>query len=310
MSDQMNNVLLIGKGYWGKNWYNTLLSTKTKFSVVDPILTEGIDSNDTPNYKSLDSVNLKEFTHAIVSVNANCHVEIFTRLSKFIYPGRILIEKPCGMDSDDAKHLTWCFPGFLQLHSPAFTYIQQNLHLIGTPRVFKSTRASMGPRVRTDVSVVEDYMVHDLYIFLTLFGWPDKIDVISSVTSYRLEDAPPDTSFVTLKNNHYPLIGEFFSSWWYPHKERKTVISGDKGSFIWLNDDLYFNGSRYEVCDGVDKYGNKKNHLIVEDEKKVELPTTSVLQCELENLLTDAPKGQIYIVDVWNLMDRISNKIY
>jgi predicted dehydrogenase len=301
----MNNVLLIGKGYWGKNWYNTLLKTKTKFSVVEPTLRSSVDENGIQNYNSLASVNLDEFTHAIVSTNAYCHVETYEVLQKRLLNHRILVEKPCGTTLEEAHDLVKCFPGYIQLHSPAFNYIRSHFNLIGKPHLFKSNRASMGPRLRNDVTVVEDYMIHDLYIFIEMFGFPENIRVEFSKLTSRLFNCPSDTALVSLVHEKYPIHAELFSSWCYPKKERTLIISGDNGSFIWTNDDLYYNSSKYQIREGKDTYGNTDNHLLLSTDVKVNLPTKSVMECELENLLNDEPKGGQYIIDVWKLMNKI-----
>ena len=74
----MNTVLSVGKGYWGKNWYNTLLNRSIPFAVVEPKLEDGIDQNGIAIYKSLAEVDLTHYTHAIISTPAETHL-IFTR---------------------------------------------------------------------------------------------------------------------------------------------------------------------------------------------------------------------------------------
>ena len=77
-----------------------------------------------------------------------------------------MVEKPCSIHLSHAYEMQDCYPGYLQLHSPAYQYIKNHIGDIGDPQLYRSTRASMGPRVRTDLSIVEDYMVHDIYLFM------------------------------------------------------------------------------------------------------------------------------------------------
>lgn len=301
------NVLLIGKGYWGKNWYSTLMNSNVKFQVLDKNIAPGIDQNGIPYYDSLNQIDLRHFTHAIICTPAHDHVSLFEKLSKIIPEPYILIEKPCGSHWIDASKLERCFPGYLQLHSPAFTYIKENMNRIGTPHLYKSIRASMGPKTRIGGTIVEDYLVHDLYLFVSLFQPFSDIQIVSRTFTRRLKDVGPDSVFVTLYSPTVHVLGDMFSSWWYPTKERRVIIMGDKGSFIWINDELYFNASHYEPIDGVDEFGNYGNKLVQGMDEKIDLGKKTVLECELENFLSGRFAGScLYIKPVWNLIRDIT----
>jgi len=305
----MNKVLLIGKGYWGKNWYKTLMDCQTQFQVVDVNVNDSVDQNGICYYDSLDKIDKSHFTHAIISTPSETHVQLFNKVKEFIKPEHILIEKPCGSHWIDAEKVSGCFPGYLQLHSPAFNYIHNNIDLIGFPHFYKSIRASMGPRIRNGGTIVEDYLVHDLYLFISLFQPYDDIQIINKTFTNRLKHTGPDSVFVTLYNPEVHVIGDMFSSWWYPIKERRVIITGSKGSFIWLNDDLYFNSSRYEDLDGIDSFGNVGHKLIQSNDEKVDLGKKTSMECELENLLTGKFTGScLYINAVWNLIRDITQK--
>lgn len=291
------NILLFGKGYWGKVWYNTLLKSGHRFSVVDPTFTQSEDENGIRTYRDVKEVFLKFFTHAIVATPANTHVDLFRTLVGELSPAHILIEKPCGTSFTEAEKLVGCYPGYLQLHTPAFEYIREHLGAIGQPHLYKSIRASMGPRVRTDCSIVEDYLVHDLYIFSALFGSAlATTQVISKQTMRRLSYAGPDTIFLQLHSPDCHVLADMFSSWWYPIKERRVIITGTAGSFLWINDDLYFNESRYVHGAGTDNYGNYGDHLIVHPDKKIDLGTKTAVECELDNFLFQ--KNAVHMSDL------------
>jgi predicted dehydrogenase len=303
----MNNVLLIGKGYWGKNWYNTLLKKSISFAVIEPKLENGADQNGIPIYKTLEEVDIPRYTHAIVATHVGQHVGVFNHLTKCgMAPGHILMEKPCGSSWMDAEQLHECYPGYIQLHSEAFKYINQNIKKIGTPHLYKSIRASMGPRIRTDCSVVADYMIHDLYLFIVLFQPFHAIQVVSKQVMNRLVSHGNDTAFINLYNPDVHILADMFASWWYPFKERQVIISGDRGSFIWINDELYFNESRYEQMEGIDSYGNFGYELINVSDARIELPNNTAMENELDDLLTGRFSGsRIYIQPVWDLIKKI-----
>ena len=231
-------ILLIGCGHWGRNWYRTIIGSQYKLvGVVDP--NPKIELA-VPKFNNIEEVNV-DYTHVIIATNAEFHSKIF-ELSN-LPPERILIEKPCGVNIHDAHKLKDAFPGYIFLYSDEFQYIKNNLSRIGKPHYWKSIRASMGPRVRSDVSIIEDYMIHDLYMFLDLFGssFIKQLNLTKEFNSPVLQSSC-NLHLYTNKN----IRGDFYSSWIYPDKERKIVISGTKGSFIWEGDNLYFDSTYWE----------------------------------------------------------------
>lgn len=277
-------ILLVGCGYWGKNWYNTVKNSKYKLvGVVDPAPLIDVDL---PLFNTLEEVNL-EYTHVIIATNAKLHVGLFKKLN--IPPSNILIEKPCGTNIQDAEIIKDTFPGYIFLYSDEFQYIKDNISKIGKPKYWKSIRASMGPRVRSDVSIVEDYMIHDLYMFQTLFG-KSNIENINHSNDFK---PPIKTSTCNLKLKSYSGVrGEFYSSWIYPDKERKIVIIGDKGSFIWENEELYFDSTHWvgdKVIEGV--------------REKIPSTSKSNLELELEFFILSSNSG---ILETWELLTKIN----
>lgn len=276
-------ILLIGCGYWGKNWYKTIKNSKYKLvGVVDP---SPVIKVDVPLFNSVDEVNV-EYTHAILAVNAQLHTEIINKLN--IPQENILVEKPCGVSYNDALNIKDTFPGYIFLYSDEYQYIKHNLDKIGTPKYWKSIRASMGPRVRIDVSILEDYMIHDLYMYLDLFG---ECDIINSTFTNEFNSPVKNSSLFLFLHNQIP--GSFYSSWHYPDKERKIVISGDKGSFIWVNDDLYFDSTHYI-----------NNEVIQGKKVKIESTSKSNLELELDFFIFNH-RPDIGILKVWNLINKL-----
>tara|TARA_R100000742_G_C4276152_1_gene97047 strand:- start:1365 stop:2216 length:852 start_codon:yes stop_codon:yes gene_type:complete len=283
----MTKILLVGCGYWGKNWYKTIMNSKYELvGVVDP---SPIINVEVPLFKSMDDVDIK-YTHIIVATNAELHKDFY------IYDNvEVLIEKPCGTNIDEARNLHWTFPGYLFLYSNEYNYIKNNLSKIGKPLYWKSIRASMGPRVRSDVSIIEDYMIHDLYMFLDLFGTSFISDVkVSNEFKSPIQSSSCNLSLFTNDG----VRGDFYSSWIYPDKERKIVIVGDDGSFIWEGESLYYDSTKW-VGDKV-------------EEGYREIIEPVVLKSNLELELEFFILGQypdINCVDVWKLLTQIKNKL-
>ena len=277
-------ILLIGCGYWGKNWYKTIKNSEYDLvGVVDP---SPVIDVDIPLFNDINDVNI-EYTHVILAVNAKLHIKIIKQLN--IPQENILVEKPCGVNKKDAKLIKDTFPGYIFLYSDEYQYIKNNLNKIGKPQYWKSIRASMGPKVRSDVSILEDYMIHDLYIFRDLFG-----ECRVHNKCWGREFAPP------IKNSslHLELRGKipgyFYSSWNYPIKERKIIIKGDMGSFIWENDELYFDSTHYVG-----------NEVINGNLEKIDSTFQSNLDIELEFFIL-GEKPNVNILDIWSLMNVIN----
>jgi predicted dehydrogenase len=277
-------ILLIGCGYWGKNWYKTIKNSKYDLvGVVDP---SPVIDVDIPLFNDVNDVNIK-YTHVILAVNAKLHSKIIKQLN--IPQENILVEKPCGVNMKDAELIKNAFPGYIFLYSDEYQYIKNNLSKIGNPQYWKSIRASMGPKVRSDISILEDYMIHDLYIFRDLFGeskvhnkyWGQEFVSPIKNSSLHLE----------LKGK---IPGYFYSSWNYPIKERKIIIKGDKGSFIWENDDLYYDNTHYI-----------NNEVVKGTCKKIITTLKSNLELELEFFIL-GNKPNTNILDIWSLINIIN----
>ena len=280
-------ILLVGCGYWGKNWYKTIMNSKYELvGVVDP---SPIIDVEVPLFKSMDDVDIK-YTHIIVATNAELHKD-FTNYDNV----KVLIEKPCGTNIYEARDLHWTFPGYIFLYSNEYNYIKNNLNKIGKPLYWKSIRASMGPRVRSDVSIIEDYMIHDLYMFLDLFGTSFISDIkVNNEFKPPIQSSSCNLSLFTNDG----IRGDFYSSWIYPDKERKIVIVGDKGSFIWEGESLYYDSTKW-VEDKVEEGYREIIEPIV---------SKSNLELELEFfILGESPN--VNCVDVWSLLRQIKNKL-
>ena len=281
-------ILLIGCGHWGRNWYRTVIGSQYKLvGVVDP--NPKIELA-VPKFNNIEEVNV-DYTHVIIATNAEFHSKIF-ELSN-LPPERILIEKPCGVNIHDAHKLKDAFPGYIFLYSDEFQYIKNNLSRIGKPHYWKSIRASMGPRVRSDVSIIEDYMIHDLYMFLDLFGssFIKQLNLTKEFDSPVLQSSC-NLHLYTNKN----IRGDFYSSWIYPDKERKIVISGNKGSFIWEGDNLYFDSTYWEG-----------NQVVLGSRELIPSSSKSNLELELDFFIL-GNKPDINILKTWELLTQIKNK--
>ena len=299
----MNKILLIGCGYWGKNWYKTIKTSPYELvGVVDP---NPVIQVDVPLYGHLSEVDV-EYTHAIIATNAELHLDLKNQLP--IPDSNILVEKPCGIDSNKLE-FAHCFPGYIFLSSPQYKFIKERLnqHFLGDIIYSRFERASMGPRIRTDVSIIEDYAIHDLYLYQALFE-PNDVNIVGgqliSSFGYPIQ---PDTLFLNVSSQHHTTT--FFSSWRHPNRVRKIEIIGDKGSLIWEDDDIYLNGSRYASIEGLDDYRNVGYRLITDDIKKATMSlTSSNLHLQLDDFINKVNRREIFTNTnqfIWDIKEKL-----
>jgi predicted dehydrogenase len=296
----MVKILLVGCGYWGKNWYNTItLSECELVGVVDP---NPVISVDVPLFNSIEEVDI-EYTHVIIATNAESHFDLKNKLK---CPDKnILIEKPCGT-SETRDQLLECFPGYIFLSSPQFKYIKHILdnNKLGDIIYSRFERASMGPRIRTDVSIIEDYAIHDLYLYQALFEYDSA--VVSDVRLLNSFNPPikPDTLFLTLSHDNH--ISTFFSSWRHPLKTRKIEIVGKKGSLVWKDEEILLYSNCYNEIEGLDNNRNVGYELINNPEQKIELnQTKSNLHLQLDDFINEQNRNKIFI-NTNNLIKKIN----
>ena len=304
-------VVLVGCGYWGKNWYKTLQNCKGVeiVAVIDPKPTIEVE-NQVDDLATFDAAGY-HYTHAIIAVQAEYH-RSYTKYFKGKLGGsKVLVEKPCGLLTENKELYYDCYPGFLFLSSPHYKRIKNMLteKILGDILYSHFWRASMGPRIRTDVPIIEDYMIHDLYIYQDLFKYR-LVDVNVSADSQKQlgEEIKPSTATVVITNINNGHRTTFFSSWIYPIKERKIVIVGTEGSIIWEGDKLFFTRSHYSKIEGVDEYGNKGWELkeyptvdITPEEKR------STLELEFNDFINQEPRTQIQ-KELRQLLETLASK--
>jgi len=306
----MNKVVLVGCGYWGKNWYKTLKSLPNVevVAVIDPNPVIEVE-NQVKDLATFDA-EYYNYTHAIIAVQAEHH-KVYTKYFKAkLGAEKVLVEKPCGLLSEAREFYYGCYPGFLFLSNPLYKRIKSMLKekMLGDILYSHFWRASMGPRIRTDVSIIEDYMIHDLYIYQDLFKYRvPQLEVRTDLQSYFGEEIKPSTATVEISNKENDHKATFFSSWIYPQKERKIVIVGTEGSIIWEGDKLYFTRSHYSKIAERDQYGNKgwelREHPILEitpEDKR------STLELEFIDFVNQESRLQIQ-KDLNELLKRLLN---
>jgi len=101
----------------------------------------------------------------IIATPANQHLKVYKQLKAHnINDCNILIEKPVGTSIKEFEQMNNCFTGLTFLYDNNYKELKQNLYTIGNIQTIQSIRASLGPRLRADNSIISDYMIHDIYL--------------------------------------------------------------------------------------------------------------------------------------------------
>lgn len=146
-------------------------------------------------------------------------------------------------------------------------------------------RASLGPRLRTDVNVVWDYAIHDVYVAMYLLdAVPDR--VAANGQCHYLEGIE-DSAALGL---HFPngVWAMLYSSWIAPVRERTLRIVGSSGIAVYGEATpnqvlLYRRG--FAPHQGVDPLGNHNWRLFEEGMETIEVPQGDALRIELDHFL-------------------------
>ncbi len=231
----MHRAILVGVGYWGVNYVNTInaLPNIELVGAVDFDLTRINDLKERiPALvvgKELQAVaEESKATLAIVATPAKTHNSVAEKAMSLGL--HVLVEKPLSLNSTESKALllqaekssTTLYTGLNYMTHPCVQavagLVDQGLEI----NHMQSERYNFGP-TRTDVSVFEDLLPHDVSIACAVFkSIPVSVNAIGLSRSKTTGTASVEVIF----ENGSTLIANL--SWMHPRKTRSVVFSGPK----------------------------------------------------------------------------------
>lgn len=228
-------VGLIGLGMMGRQHARVLsmLEGVELVGAYDPRVNSSSPAKECKHFESLDELLKKGIDYAVVAVPTNIHFEIALKLaSKNI---SCLIEKPLSHDSISAWEIAEVFSsrrlvgavGHIERFNPAVQEAKRRLHHLGALHQVATRRLGPFPGRVSDVGVVKDLATHDIDLTMWISG-QDYAKVTASVL-YRSGRANEDllASVCTLTEG---TVSNHLVNWLSPMKERKIVLTGEKGS--------------------------------------------------------------------------------
>jgi UDP-N-acetylglucosamine 3-dehydrogenase len=233
-------VGLIGCGFWGKNHarvYNEL-ETAELIAVCD------IDEEKAKNiakkygcdwYKDVDEFLRRSEVEAIsICTPTITHFQVS---SKCIKAGKhLLVEKPMGIDSFEAKnlielakkHKVRIMPGHIERFNPAVQKLKELIKegKLGKIILMLARRVTRWPERIGDIGVVKDSAIHDIDTMRYLLS--DEVKEVYAIIGslkHKFEDYAE--ILLRFKNNETGFID---ANWLTPRKTRTLIVIGNEAT--------------------------------------------------------------------------------
>ena len=243
---------VIGLGVMGRNHARILSSLPgvTLVGIVDPLEIDGEHRGHL--MRSTEELLAQGVDYCFVAVPTVLHEEVGLLLASAGV--HALVEKPLAVDALSATALTEAFEtagligavGHIERYNPALRQARTRIEAGELGQIYQVVSRRQGPfpaRI-ADVGVVKDLATHDI----DLTAWMAQQPYLSVAARTAHRTGRHHEDLVT-------VVGELASgvvtshivNWLSPFKERRTVISGERGTFVadTLTADLtfYANGS-------------------------------------------------------------------
>jgi predicted dehydrogenase len=215
----------------------------------------------------------------------------------------VLVEKPLAATLDEGLALARearsrglvLMAGHVYLYNAPLTALRDLLldGRLGEPRYLCSQRTSLGPRVREDVSVVWDYLMHDAYLLPYLLG--RRPEAVSAHGGSYLRPGLPDVVFARLDFGDGVFAG-CHASWYDPLKVRRLTVVGSERMAVFdeLSEDgrLTVLDRGYRLEPGRDSWGNAGLRLYDEGERTVAVREEEPLVAQARAFVEAARRGE------------------
>ena len=230
---------LIGAGMMGRNHARVLSSLDgvDLVAVVDPNGDAHNVANGRPVLNSVEELIELGVDYAMVAVPTAFHLEVGLQLAEAGV--HALIEKPLAESVEKAQQLADAFSskdliggvGHIERYNPALQSARARIEAGDLGEVYQVATRRQGPfpgRI-ADVGVIMDLATHD--IDLTAWVTQQQYVEINAQTAYRSGRPHEDLVAATGRLSKGTVVNHLVN-WLSPLKERTTVITGEKGTFI------------------------------------------------------------------------------
>lgn len=230
---------LIGLGMMGRHHARVLrnLEGVTLVGVADANGDPHGVSGDLDVTSTLDALLELELDYCVVATPTATHFNIGMKLA---HAGvHMLVEKPVAQDSNEAAELSAAFDGagltaavgHIERYNPAIQAARARIEAGELGDVLQVTTVRQGPfpgRI-ADVGVIKDLATHDI----DLSAWTIQQSYADvSAHTVRASGRPHEDMVTCSTKFSGGAIGSHVVNWLSPFKERRTVITGQRGAFV------------------------------------------------------------------------------
>lgn len=243
---------LIGLGSMGRNHARNLIALDgvDLVAVADPAgdparIVGGVSVVDT-----VEQLLEHRLDYCVVAAPTIMHGDLADELARAGV--HMLVEKPVASDSDTGRRMVKAFEGaglvgavgHIERYNPALQELKRRLEVGELGELYQVSTRRQGPfpaRI-ADVGVVLDLASHDVDLMAFVTG--QNFTAISARTAHKSGRAHEDLVAATgLLDGG--LVGNLLVNWLSPQKERSTVVTGERGTFVasTLTGDLTFHAN-------------------------------------------------------------------
>lgn len=296
MAGAIQQVAVIGCGYWGKNLVRNMAELGVLAAVADSHLpnAEAQAKQFNVPVKSVEEILAdRAIGGVVIAAPAAQHAALATRALEF--GKHVLVEKPLALTVTEAESLKTLgekqgkvvMVGHLLQYHPAYMKLKQLVDAgeLGDITYLYSNRLSLG-KLRTEENVLWSFAPHDISMILGLVGQaPSNVNATAAT---QVSKGIPDvcTASMEFKNGTKAHV---FVSWLHPVKEQKLVVIGSKAMAVF--DDTQPLATKLTIYRHAIAWNGTVPTPIKADGETVALDTSEPLKNECQHFL-DAMAGK------------------
>lgn len=228
---------LIGFGHWGRILSETLRKTKPSynlqvFDISKKARKEAIKKGFPAHSSLKDLLTAKDISFLIIATPPHSHLNL-------VYKGleakkHILVEKPFGFCETSEpfnqeaafqmsiKKQKTLMVDWTYKYSPGFKQVKEYLKNTSI-QSYESLR--LGPFIRKDINVIEDLMIHDISMLLSLISSP-PISVSCFSPERKKQGSFQQQAIASIEGKNWKA--NLWSSRVFPEKIRKVIVRTEK----------------------------------------------------------------------------------
>jgi UDP-2-acetamido-3-amino-2,3-dideoxy-glucuronate N-acetyltransferase len=233
----MQNIALVGSGYWGKNLVRNFHHLGTLKLICDK--NETLLDEFKEQYPDVDTclafnevLSCKEVEGVVISAPAEVH---FSLAREALLAGKhVYVEKPLTLVEEEGeelislakeKNLVLMVGHLLQYH-PVFIRLKGLVKKgdLGRINYIYSNRLNLG-KIRREENALWSFAPHDISMILSLAGEIPETVFATGGNYLHKKIADVTTTHLEFSSG---LKAHVFVSWLHPFKEQKLVVVGDK----------------------------------------------------------------------------------